>query len=182
MGNSHKGRLNWALSDRIIIHPPSGWFFIFGHSPCLLAAPEGASTVWHVRGAFYFTFVQSPLPVTCLRLFYLFLLFLRFLCYSFLAYQTYFLFGRPPFDVLDAVARPHPYSTSKGVFLSCPTAISASEPPAPSAGFSLYKKQGCDSFRIPVPHFACLMDRLIRFFFSSTSRTTTSTTSPTERT
>ena len=130
-----------AASSEIIIHPPSGWFFIFGHSPCLLAAPEGASTVWHVRGAFYFTFVQSPLPVTCLRLFYLFLLFLRFLCYSFLAYQTYFLFGRPPFDVLDAVARPHPYSTSKGVFLSCPTAISASEPPAPSAGFSLYKKR-----------------------------------------
>ena len=132
-----------AASSEIIIHPPSGWFFIFGHSPCLLAAPEGASTVWHVRGAFYFTFVQSPLPVTCLRLFYLFLLFLRFLCYSFLAYQTYFLFGRPPFDVLDAVARPHPYSTSKGVFLSCPTAISASEPPAPSAGFSLYKKEVC---------------------------------------
>ena len=41
---------------------------------------------------------------------------------------------------LCAVARPHLFSTSKGVFLSSPTAINASEPPAPSAGFSVYKK------------------------------------------
>ena len=90
---------NPSSAATINIHPLSGWFFIFGHSPCLLAAHKGANTVWHLRGAFYFTFVQSPLPVTCLHLFYLFLLFLRFLCYFFLAYQTYFLFGRPPFDV-----------------------------------------------------------------------------------
>ena len=91
---------NPSSAATINIHPLSGWFFIFGHSPCLLAAPKGANTVWHLRGAFYFTFVQSPLPVTCLHLFYLFLLFLRFLCYSFLAFQTCFLFGWPPFYAL----------------------------------------------------------------------------------
>ena len=37
----------------INIPRPSRGFFICGHSPCLLASPEGVCTVWHTRGACY---------------------------------------------------------------------------------------------------------------------------------
>ena len=47
-------RKNCAVPGTPIkIHPPSGWFFIFGHSPRLLATPKGVKTAWHLRGDCY---------------------------------------------------------------------------------------------------------------------------------
>lgn len=45
-GKSRKSGLFDEKRDCLKMNSP---FFIFGHIPCLLAAPEGASTVWHAR-------------------------------------------------------------------------------------------------------------------------------------
>ena len=41
-------RRSQAKETAVTIPPPSRGLFIFGHSPFLLAAPEGAYTVWHL--------------------------------------------------------------------------------------------------------------------------------------
>ena len=49
----HLARRPWLPHQRepgkhaqINIHPPSGWFFICGHSPLILQRPRGRNTVW----------------------------------------------------------------------------------------------------------------------------------------